>query len=119
MIESLLPPVLAHHMDGNTASWQLQVAADYPAFAGHFPEHPVLPGVVQLDWAIRFGSEHFGYDGAVAQLEVLKFQQLIRPGMEVTLRIEQLASGKLQFSLSCDTQRFASGRIVFTEESAA
>ncbi|MCL1075757.1 3-hydroxyacyl-ACP dehydratase FabZ family protein [Shewanella dokdonensis] len=114
MIKSVLPPVLAHYFEGDEAHWQLQVPVDYPAFAGHFPGYPVLPGVVQLDWAIRFGCQQFGYQTAVAQLEVLKFQQLIQPGMQVLLSIQHLAEKrKLQFSFSAGEQRFASGRIAF------
>ncbi|QUN05713.1 thioester dehydrase [Shewanella yunxiaonensis] len=114
MIKSLLPPVVAHQIEGNDAHWQLQIPVDYPAFTGHFPAYPVLPGVVQLDWAVRFGCQQFGYQTAVAQLEVLKFQQLIQPGMQVSLCIRHLVEKrKLQFSFSAGEQRFASGRIAF------
>ena len=59
--------------------------ADLQAFQGHFPGHPVLPGVVQVDWAIRFGTRAFGDLGGFRGIDQLKFQALIRPGDVVEL----------------------------------
>ncbi|KFZ37701.1 thioester dehydrase [Shewanella mangrovi] len=117
MTKSQLPHVLEHQSDACSASWRLQIAADHPAFAGHFPDHPILPGVVQLDWAVRMGCQQFGYPLAIAQIEVLKFQQLIVPNTQVTLTIKHdVAKQKLQFSLTDGERRFASGRIAFGTE---
>jgi len=70
--------------------------------------------LTQLDWAVRLGCQHFGYSEAVANLEVLKFQQLILPGQEVTLSISNnAAKAKLTFAYSDGENRYASGRIAF------
>ncbi|WP_417761862.1 3-hydroxyacyl-ACP dehydratase FabZ family protein [Shewanella sp.] len=116
MIKSQLPPVVSHYAFENEAQWQLVVPADYPAFEGHFSDHPILPGVVQLDWAIQLGCQYFGYTAAVAQVEVLKFQQLIQPDATVTLTVQHLANKhKLQFHFSDGERRYASGRLAFAE----
>ena len=79
---------------------------------GHFPQQAVLPGVTQLDWAVKLGCEAFGYSAQVATLEVLKFQQLILPDTYVDLIIEhQPQKAKLIFSYRDQDKRFASGRI--------
>ncbi|GHU26534.1 AMP-binding protein [Betaproteobacteria bacterium] len=49
-------------------------------FEGHFPHLPVLPGVVQVDWAAHFGRLHFGFTAPVGNVSALKFQHLLRPG---------------------------------------
>lgn len=117
MIKSQLPLIVSHATSAEEAQWQLFVPADYPAFAGHFTGHPILPGVVQLDWAIQLGCQHFGYTAAVAHVEVLKFQQLIQPEAKVTLTVQHLANKrKLQFHFSDDTHRYASGRLAFAED---
>lgn len=117
MIKSQIPPVISHSASAEEAQWQFVVPADYPAFEGHFDGHPILPGVVQLDWAIQLGAQHFGYTAAVAQVEVLKFQQLIQPDTKVTLTVQHLASKrKLQFHFSDDTHRYATGRLAFAED---
>lgn len=114
MIKSSLPPILHSNIGIDNIELRLLVAADLEYFKGHFPEQAVLPGVTQLDWAVRLGCQHFGYSEAVANLEVLKFQQLILPGQEVTLSISNnAAKGKLTFAYSDGEHRYASGRIAF------
>lgn len=114
MIKSSLPPILHSDIGIDNIELRLLVAADLEYFNGHFPEQAVLPGVTQLDWAVRLGRQHFGYSEAVANLEVLKFQQLILPGQEVTLSISNnAAKAKLTFAYNDGENRYASGRIAF------
>ncbi|MDR1662661.1 MAG: AMP-binding protein [Azoarcus sp.] len=66
---------------------QLQVPRDLVWFEGHFPGFPLLPGVVQLDWAAHFARLYFGFDAAAANVSGLKFQRMIRPGDAPRLRL--------------------------------
>ncbi|WP_025820948.1 ApeI family dehydratase [Shewanella marina] len=116
MIKSCLPTILATNTSENSTTWTLFIDANSPSFNGHFQQQPILPGVTQLDWAVRLGCQTYGYPIEVAQLEVLKFQQLLLPNMEVQLTIEhQPHKGKMIFSYHQDEQRFASGRIVIKD----
>lgn len=120
MIKSKLPRVLSTDIQGEAVEWRIFIDADLPFFDGHFPEQAVLPGVTQLDWAIRMGCEHFNYPVDIATLEVLKFQQLMLPNSEVTLKISQNSSKtKLLFSYFDDEKRFASGRILLASPALA
>jgi len=113
MIKSKLPSILSTDIQDEAVEWRIFIDADLPFFDGHFPEQAVLPGVTQLDWAIRMGCEHFNYPTEIASLEVLKFQQLMLPNSEVNLKISQNSSKtKLLFSYYDDEKRFASGRIL-------
>ncbi|MGI2065874.1 thioester dehydrase [Shewanella sp. MF08487] len=119
MIKSNLPPILYTNIDIDNIELRLLITAEIESFNGHFPEQAVLPGVTQLDWAVRLGCEYFGYAEAVAHLEVLKFQQLILPGQEVTLSIHNnAAKGKLTFAYRDGNKRYASGRIVLDTQSS-
>ncbi|NWB97303.1 AMP-binding protein [Pseudomonas gingeri] len=107
------PEVLAQQeMDGE---WLLQLAVppDLAYFSGHFPTTPVLPGVVQVDWALDLGRERLELPEKFAGMEVLKFQQLVRPGdrLELSLRFDRERS-KLHFAFRNATAACSSGRIV-------
>ncbi|ABV34934.1 thioester dehydrase family protein [Shewanella sediminis HAW-EB3] len=120
MIKSKLPRVLSTDIQVEAVEWRIFIDADLPFFDGHFPEQAVLPGVTQLDWAIRMGCEYFNYPADVATLEVLKFQQLMLPNSEVSLKISQNSSKtKLLFSYFDDEKRFASGRILLASPALA
>ena len=60
---------------------------DLVFFPGHFPEHPVLPGVVILDWVIYSAKKYFQLDSSFTGMENIKFKQLIQPQTEVTFEM--------------------------------
>ena len=73
----------------------LRIARDHPAFAGHFPGHPVLPAVVLL-------SEAMAAIGAPAEgssLDHAKFLLPVEPGTDLELEHETLASGAVRFEI--------------------
>jgi 3-hydroxymyristoyl/3-hydroxydecanoyl-(acyl carrier protein) dehydratase len=93
---------------------ELTVPADLLYFDGHFDVAPVLPGVVQVDWAIRYGQQHFGRAGSFAGIQTLKFQQMIRPEQPVRLELSRdAARGSLAFRYFSEAGAHASGRILF------
>jgi acyl-CoA synthetase (AMP-forming)/AMP-acid ligase II len=92
---------------------ELTVPEDLLYFDGHFRVAPVLPGVVQVDWAIHYGREYFGLEGRFGGINALKFQQMIRPRHPVQLELlHDAAKGQLQFRYFSDAGAHASGRIL-------
>jgi len=95
--------------------WSLQLAVppDLAYFSGHFPKAPVLPGVVQVEWAMNLGQQLMNLPARFAGMEVLKFQQLIRPGDEVQLHLRfDAVRSKLYFAYRNETATCSSGRIL-------
>jgi acyl-CoA synthetase (AMP-forming)/AMP-acid ligase II/3-hydroxymyristoyl/3-hydroxydecanoyl-(acyl carrier protein) dehydratase len=91
----------------------LTVPADLLYFDGHFTVAPVLPGVVQVDWAIHYGRLHFGLTGPFAGMNALKFQQMIRPGAPLSLELTwDEVKRSLNFRYFSDAGAHASGRIL-------
>ncbi|THF33936.1 AMP-binding protein [Pseudomonas atacamensis] len=108
-----IPEVLEQSASDGEWSLQLSVPLDLAYFSGHFPKAPVLPGVVQVEWALNLGRQLLNLDGAFAGMEVLKFQQLVRPGDEIQLHLRFDAErGKLYFAYRNDTATCSSGRIL-------
>ncbi|MFH0024196.1 AMP-binding protein [Pseudomonas fluorescens] len=111
------PEVLEQIETNGEWSLQLSVPPDLAYFSGHFPKAPVLPGVVQVEWALNLGRQLLKLDGAFAGMEVLKFQQLVRPGDEIQLHLRFDAERrKLYFAYRNDTATCSSGRILLGAE---
>lgn len=92
---------------------QLSVPPDLAYFSGHFPTVPVLPGVVQVNWAMELGQRLLDLPPKFAGMEVLKFQQLVRPGDRISLTLRFDAErGKLYFAFRNDDAPCSSGRIL-------
>lgn len=70
------------HMDAAIA-----VTPDLAGFAGHFPDFPILPGVMQLDWAVHFAQEYLQLEGPVLRVERLKFTCPITPDTRLRLTL--------------------------------
>jgi 3-hydroxymyristoyl/3-hydroxydecanoyl-(acyl carrier protein) dehydratase len=100
------------------AANQIVVALHVPMglahFPGHFPSVHILPGVVQIDWAIRYAREHMALAGHFIALENIKFLALALPDtkLELTLKLNESKS-HLEFSFANGQRRCSSGRIVF------
>ena len=69
--------------DPTSATAEFLVAADFPAFAGHFPGFPLLPAVVTVLLAERAVTAAVGRPWAVTRIQRAKFSGPIRPGCRV------------------------------------
>jgi 3-hydroxymyristoyl/3-hydroxydecanoyl-(acyl carrier protein) dehydratase len=93
---------------------ELTAPRDLFYFEGHFPDTPILPGVVQIDWAIACGREYFNLPPAFKGIHALKFQRVIRPELPVTLElVHEPHKSSLSFRISSSEGQHASGRILF------
>jgi acyl-coenzyme A synthetase/AMP-(fatty) acid ligase/3-hydroxymyristoyl/3-hydroxydecanoyl-(acyl carrier protein) dehydratase len=82
-------------------------------FDGHFNVAPILPGVVQVEWAIHYGRQYFPLPPQFKGINALKFQQVIQPDQPVLLELlHDAAKGNLQFRYMSEAGQHASGRIV-------
>jgi 3-hydroxymyristoyl/3-hydroxydecanoyl-(acyl carrier protein) dehydratase len=90
----------------------LQLPPELIHFDGHFPRAPVLPGVLQVGWALALAAPRLGTSMHCREMESLKFQQLLRPcdEVELTLRLDA-ARGKLHFAYHLAGAHASSGRL--------
>ena len=109
----LLPEILGERAEGRRVELELLVPDDLACFAGHFPGIPILPGVVQLDWSVKFGRERLGLAGEFAAAENLKFLSIVRPGARLTLALELADATRLRFGYSSPQRKYSSGILVF------
>ena len=98
----------------------LFIAPDHPAFAGHFPGTPIVPGVVLLDAVVhallpagRARAPADGFDTTpVCQINAAKFLSPVGPGETLTLALAPGASGSTRFDISSGQRKVATGTLV-------
>lgn len=56
-------------------------------FQGHFPEAPILPGVMQLEFAHFLAREMLGSEGELSAVKKMKFVKVIEPTDTVELEV--------------------------------
>jgi 3-hydroxymyristoyl/3-hydroxydecanoyl-(acyl carrier protein) dehydratase len=82
---------------GGSIARELWIDPDHPAFPGHFPGFPVLPGAVLLDAALTVISDAHRLDLTQWQVAA-KFLEPVRPGDPLTLEFSAMTA-PLRFSI--------------------
>jgi 3-hydroxymyristoyl/3-hydroxydecanoyl-(acyl carrier protein) dehydratase len=115
--QRLDPVLLSEHEHDGVWTLTLQVPDDLAYFPGHFPQAPVLPGVVQVAWALTFAAQRFGTPARCRVMEALKFQRLLRPGDRVALTLRHdVARHKVHFAYRAGDTACSSGRLAWSAE---
>ena len=91
----------------------LAISKDHPALPGHFPGHPVVPGVVVLDEVIETLGEQYGQRLVVTGLPSVKLSSPLLPEELLTITIEPEDSETAAFTCRVGNRLVASGSIRF------
>lgn len=121
LLQSPLPrdaSLLEEHQHGGEWTLALSIPLDLIYFPGHFPQAPILPGAVQVAWALAFAATRLGTPLRCNVMEALKFQQLMRPGdrADLTLRYDS-ERHKLHFAYRHGEKTYSSGRLAWSATS--
>lgn len=109
------PDITAVKIDDASAEITLKVSEDLAWFDGHFPDHKVLPGVVQIDWAGKLAKALFIRDSRFHQLTNIKFKTMVMPGAQMQLTLNHnAAKGSVSFHFSNETDSFSTGSFKFS-----
>jgi 3-hydroxymyristoyl/3-hydroxydecanoyl-(acyl carrier protein) dehydratase len=88
----------------------LTISAEHPALAGHFPDAPILPGVVLLDEMVRMVES--GTASGRWRIGTAKFVRPVHAGETLTLGQERLPNGSIRFSVLREGEPVAHGVLV-------
>jgi 3-hydroxymyristoyl/3-hydroxydecanoyl-(acyl carrier protein) dehydratase len=106
-----LPAVRDVSRIGNAVRISLSVPTELDVFQGHFPGEPILPGVVQIDWAVRLAAEHFAIEPVASDFQV-KFRQVVRPGQDLSMTLTLDPQGRhIAFEYRTGADIVSSGKI--------
>jgi 3-hydroxymyristoyl/3-hydroxydecanoyl-(acyl carrier protein) dehydratase len=86
------------------------VPVDHPAFPGHFPGRPIVPGVVLLDQAILFAERLLGTVGHW-QVGTAKFLSPVGPAETLVFSLQPTPRGALAFTVKSGARDVASGSL--------
>jgi|SRR5690625_4093793 len=71
------------------------VTANEPFFQGHFPDYPVMPGVLIVEALAQVGAiavlgmeKNKGKIGFLAGIDKCRFKRQVKPGDQLTLEVE-------------------------------
>jgi 3-hydroxymyristoyl/3-hydroxydecanoyl-(acyl carrier protein) dehydratase len=95
-----------------TGDITLHIAADHPAFAGHFPGRPVLPGAALLALVMQALPERpllAARLGSAPRIDNAKFLAPVGPGARLRLRLQEQGSA-VAFEVAHDSAVVARGQ---------
>lgn len=97
---------------------RLRIPDNLVYLRGHFPQTPIVPGVVLTQWAIDEAASLFQHPRRVGALSSVKFHHVLQPGDEVELRLTNHVDST-QFAYTLGETRYASGKILWRSTAAA
>lgn len=89
----------------------VSISRDHPSLAGHFPGHPIVPGVVLLGEVLSLVREASAAVRSVTGLPMVKFSSPVRPDEAVTIHVNLDEAVQASFSCRVGTRIVASGTI--------
>jgi 3-hydroxymyristoyl/3-hydroxydecanoyl-(acyl carrier protein) dehydratase len=110
------PDVLEEARDATAVRLRFRVSPALAYFSGHFAAWPILPGIVQVHWAVDFARRYFPLRGEFGRLEHIKFHRVVRPNMELALTLRyDAARCRLEFLYDNASAKYSSGVACFGE----
>ncbi len=112
-------------LPGKSAIGYKNISVNEPQFMGHFPEIPIMPGVLQLEAAAQLSclvmlllpEYRYGYLGIFTGLDAVKFRRMVVPGDQLKLTVElkkfRFPFGKFDFRGEVDGELTVEGTLGF------
>jgi 3-hydroxyacyl-[acyl-carrier-protein] dehydratase len=109
---------------GVRARGEWAITADLPFLAGHFPDNPIVPGVLMVESAAQVGAvcalthpDHRGKFGVFAGIDEVRFSRLVRPGdtLDVEIVVDRLRGriGRASAALAVAGEQAVRGVLTF------
>lgn len=113
----LQPEVLAVQRKEAVVEIEMRVPEDLACWPGHFPRYRILPGVLQLQWALEEIARWTGAAPELTRVDALKFKTPLLPGQRTRLRIRRdLDAPRFHFEFAHEGVVYSQGRIVLAAE---
>ena len=84
---------------------------DSAYFNGHFPEHPILPGVIQIYFVLSLIKQYFNIETNDYHVLKLKFSNLILPNTPVFFELKRDKENEFSFNYFDSDKKYSNGKI--------
>jgi 3-hydroxyacyl-[acyl-carrier-protein] dehydratase len=89
---------------------QFRIDANHPCFEGHFPDDPIVPGVILLD-RVRLTAAEWKPDTRIKSITTAKFHHPLYPDQLFTVTLTEAGIWSLRFVCYRGVQKLASGSL--------
>lgn len=93
----LLVDAVTHHLHGKEIQGYKNVTFNEPYFQGHFPNRPIMPGVLQIEALAQLGGVLIGHMEAgkgklavFSGIDKVRFRRMVEPGDKLELHCEMI-----------------------------
>lgn len=93
------------------ATREFFLPANHPALSGHFPGHPVVPGVILLSWCEMLAGELVSAPITVCAWNNIKFVRPLSPAQTCSITIACTVPGKAAFRIERGEHLIAHGNL--------
>jgi UDP-3-O-[3-hydroxymyristoyl] N-acetylglucosamine deacetylase/3-hydroxyacyl-[acyl-carrier-protein] dehydratase len=111
-------------IEGNKIVGLKNISSNEPYFQGHFPNHPIMPGVLQLEAIAQVAgimmlrkAENFGKLAYFMSAESVRWRKPVRPGDTLVISVELIKSrgkiGKAKGVCSVNGQTVSEAEVTF------
>jgi 3-hydroxymyristoyl/3-hydroxydecanoyl-(acyl carrier protein) dehydratase len=94
-------------------NYSTQIDLNHPALEGHFPDHPIVPGVVILDLVITAFRKEDGRSLEIHKIPTVKFLSPLKPGDRIEF-IFDTSNNLACFTGKCAEKTIVSGQLEFS-----
>jgi 3-hydroxymyristoyl/3-hydroxydecanoyl-(acyl carrier protein) dehydratase len=92
---------------------QIIIPETHPSLAGHFPHHPIVPGVVILNEVMESVHEDSSTPIRFLGVPAAKFLSPLRPGETLVIEIDEDGAGSTSFLCTVGARVVASGSLAY------
>lgn len=85
------------------------ISQDHPSLPGHFPGHPIIPGVVILGEVMKVIRQAINEQIEFVSMPSMKFLSPLMPGETLTIRFDHQANDSVEFTCSTGSRLIATG----------
>ncbi|OSQ38315.1 AMP-binding protein [Thalassospira mesophila] len=113
---ALFPTILARSVENDLARIEMRMEPGLLYFKGHFDGSPVLPGVVQLHWAVHYARGAFDIVITLHEITQLKYRKVITPTDQIHLLLQcDRIRGQVKFTYAGTDTDYSSGIIKYSK----